>query len=195
MSIEGIIQRIKKDAESEAEKIRQKYASEINELEQEFESHRNQVLSDAKDDAAKIQEKARVQAIERAKRMLSQKLLKRRLEMLDDVYLHVKVRLKNLPDEEYRKLFAMILAGFGETSGNISVAADKDVLNNEFIDIACNILKKEKSLESKFSLSNKDSHWSGFILDCGAVRYTATLDSLLENIRELTGEKVIEMLF
>lgn len=191
MSVEGIISRIKQDALAEAERIKQKYLEQIRQIEQEFEGHRQEVLAQAEQRARRERETAHQRAIDRARSELSKKLLAHKRELLDKFYARVREKIENMPPEEYRRFFARVLASLGERDGEISVGADSDVLDEEFLSEAERIIGEKCS----FNLKKTEQNFRGFVLTKGKIRYDATLESVLEFLREKTEEKVIKELF
>ncbi len=192
MGIDGIIDRIRRDAAAEAEAIKQRYLSEVERLEREFEEKSRAALEDGRRRAENEKARAKARAIEHAKLVLSQKVLAKKLELLEKIYSAVKERIENLPHKEYKKLFATVLAKLGERRGKIVVAADADVLDEEFVRLAVEKLGEGCEFELE---RTSDEDFRGFILVRDKIRYNVTLDALLEDVRERTEEEVIKRLF
>jgi len=195
LSIEGIIQRIQKDAAAEAERIRQEFASQAAELDKVFQSEMDAALQKAEQKSATEREKAQHRAIEHAKLIQSQRLLAKKLDILNSLFASVREKIESLPDDEYRSLFANVLAKLGETDGTIIVAADAQILDSRFLQLAKDKIKLQSGKESNISLQSTNGNWRGFYLHRGKMRYNATLDALMVSLREKSEGLVIEKLF
>ena len=195
MSIEGIIQRIQKDAAAEAERIRQEFASQVAELDRAFQTQTDAALQKAEQEAAAERENAKRRAVEHEKLVQSQRLLAKKLDIINSLFISVREKIENLPDDEYRSLFADVLAKLGEPEGTIIVAADAEILDNRFLELATDRIKSQSGKEPNISLRSTTGNWRGFYLDRGKMRYNATLDALMASVREKTEEMIIERLF
>jgi len=195
LSIEGIIQRIQKDATAEAERIRQEYASQIAELDKVFQSETEAALQRAEQKFTAERENARRRAIEHEKLVQSQIFLAKKLDIINSLFVSVREKIENLPDAEYRILFADVLMKLGEADGTIIVAADAKILDNRFLELAKDRIKSQSGREPGFSLQSIKGNWRGFYLDRGKTRYNATLDALIATVREKAEGMIIEKLF
>ena len=195
MSIEGIIKRIQKDSAAEAERIKQQFSAQIAECRQKYESKREKAVKSATEQGDKERARAKQRAIDHQRLMASQKILSKKLELLDSVFELVRKRIESLPPDEYRHVMSRALQSIGENNGTVIVAADKEILNEKFIDIASNLITQSSGNECNFQLEWVDEKWRGFYLKCGKIRYNATIGALLATVREKTEENVITQLF
>lgn len=195
MSVNGIIERIQRDAIAEAEKIKQKKLEEIQQLEREFRAKREEIIDDSEKRAEIERKKSYQRAIDHEHSVQSQKLLSHKQKLINEFYDIVRNHIENLSSDEYREYFAGLLAKLGENEGKIFVNADSDVLNEEFLKIAAGLIKQNSGNEPNFTIGKSEKNFRGFILDCGKIRYDTTLDAVLSIIREKTEEKVIGELF
>lgn len=195
MSIDGIVSRIERDALAEAERIKQEYISQISELEHKFETERRKKLAAAQELAQNERKKAHQRALAHSQRIIAQRILAQKMKILDELYSATREHITNLPPDEYRELFAKIISKFRRTEGSIIVAEDRNVLNEEFISLAEQKTSAEIGNDCKFSLVTVDEHWRGCYLECGKIRYNATIDAIMQSIREKTEAIAIKHLF
>lgn len=195
MSIEGIIQRIDKDAAAEAERIKQEYSAEIAELERKFSGERNNTLADAEKHAKIEREKAHKRAVDHAKLMMSQEILRKKMEILQRLFDEVERHIKNFPPDEYRKFFVKIFVELGQSEGEIVVAADKNILNEEFFNLASKKIEEKLGVKPNLSIKFVDEGWSGFYIQQHKVRYNATLDAVMQSLHEKMEGQVAKALF
>ncbi|MCD6417292.1 V-type ATP synthase subunit E [bacterium] len=195
MSIEGIIQRIEKDASAEAERIRREYAAKISDIEKKFNSERERAISDAKNRAKRERQKAHQRAIDHAKLMLSQKILSKKMEIFKKLFDEIEQFLKNLPEDEYREFFANVLLKLGQNRGTIVVAADRDILNDEFLKLVNDKITESTGEKPDFTLKTENGNWKGFYLIQEKVRYNATLEAVMQSVREEMENDIMKELF
>ena len=195
MSINGIVQRIEKDAAAEAELIKQEYSAQIAELEHKFSGERKNILADAEKRAKIERGKAHKRAVDHAKLMMSQKILRKKMEILQRLFDEVEQHIKNLPPDEYRAFFAKILVELGQSEGEIIVAADKNVLDEKFLRIAMGKIEEKLGVKPNLSIKFVDEDWNGFLIQQQKVRYNDTLDAVMQSLRENIEEKVAKTLF
>lgn len=195
LGIDGIIERIKKDALAEAERIRQEYSSEIDKLESAFEQERAKAFEEAQILAANERETSCKRSIDKARSMISQRILTLKRELLDKLYRELREYVECLPKKSYCEIFINALRKLGETEGTIIVAADKDILDDDFIRLASERIENDFGKKCNFAIRKVDGSWRGFILEKEKIRYNVTLDAILSTAREKTEEKIIQRLF
>ncbi len=195
MSIEGIITRIKQDAEASAEHIMKSYKDRAEKIRQDFKDFRKREMK-KNSEAVKIErDKSEERTINHARSVANQRILKAKQEMLSQLYVKVHNYIENLSDDKYADLFANLLAEVPLESGNILLSLDSDVLEEKFLNKAEDLISKEKGEKPKYILKKVDGDFRGFYLGSGKVRYDLTLDSVLMDLRDKTEPIVIKMLF
>ncbi len=195
MSIEGIISRIKQDAEASAEHIMKSYRDQAEEIRQDFEDLRKRELK-KNSEAVKIErDKSEERTINHARSIANQRILKAKQEMLSQLYVQVRNYIENLSDNKYGDLFANLLAEIGLEGGNILLSLDSDILGEKFLKKAEDLISKEKGKKPKYKLKKVDGDFRGIYLESGKVRYDLTLDSVLMDLRDKTVPIVIKILF
>ena len=111
MSIEGIITRIKLDAEASAEHIIKSYRDRAEKIRQDFKDFRKRELK-KNSEAVKIErDKSEERTINHARSVANQRILKAKQEMLSQLYVKVRNYIENLSDDKYANLFANLLEG------------------------------------------------------------------------------------
>ncbi len=194
MSIDGIIQRIERDALAEAEKIKQKYLTQVAELEREFQRERDEIIEEARKRAESERKKAMERAIDHARLNASQMILKRKTEILSELYASVQRHIENMHEEDYREFFARLVLRLNEPSAKIIVAADRDVLGESFLKLLREMAERSKR-DIRYTIEVIDAPWRGVYVDCGKVQYNLTIDAIMQSARERTENFVISRLF
>jgi len=195
MSIEGIITRIKQDAEASAEHIIKSYRDRAEKIRQDFKDFRKRELKKNSEAVRIERDRSKERTINHARSVANQRILRAKQEMLSQLYVKVRDYIENLSDVKYANLFANLLAEIGLESGNILLSLDSDVLGEKFLKKAEDLISKEKGEKPKYKLKKVDGDFRGFYLESGKVRYDLTLDSVLADLREKTEPIVIKMLF
>ena len=195
MSIEGIITRIKLDAEASAEHIIKSYRDRAEKIRQDFKDFRKRELK-KNSEAVKIErDKSEERTINHARSVANQRILKAKQEMLSQLYVKVRNYIENLSDDKYANLFTNLLAEIPLESGNILLSIDSGILGEKFLKKAEDLISKEKGEKPRYKLKKVDGDFRGFYLESGKVRYDLTLDSVLMDLRDKTKPIVIKMLF
>ncbi len=195
MSIDGIIQRIEKDAAAETERIKQEYSAKIAELAHKFSDERKDALADAEKRAKIEREKAHKRAVDHAKLVMSQNILRKKMEILQKLFDEVEQHIKNLPPDRYRAYFVKILVELEQSEGEIVVAADKNVLDENFLHLASGKIEEKLGVKPNLSIKFVDEGWNGFYIQQHKVRYNVTLDAIMQSLREKMEGKVAKALF
>ncbi len=195
MSVNGIIERIQRDAVAEAEKIKQQYLTQVNELEKQFDDVRKEKLENTRERAETERKKSCRRTIDHQRSIESRRLLAHKHKLLDKFYTEVLKHIENLPPDEYRLFFAEFLAKLDENEGKILISNDANVLDDDFRKAAATIVKEKTDKDTDFIIEKIEGNFRGFILNCGKVRYDVKMKTVMELIREQTEEMVIGDLF
>ncbi len=192
MSMEGIIDRIKKDAASQAEKIRRQYADTVKKAEHDFEHDRSEAL-DAATARAKIERKREHdRTLEHAKSLESRRLLAHKHRVIDNFYSSVRAELEALSPDATRKLFARLLANVELSNGYIIAAKDAELFDATFFKQAADAASPRKL---DFSVRVTEGSFRGFFVESGKIRFDLTFDAIMELLRDKTQEMIIAELF
>ena len=195
MSIEGIISKIKQDAEATAQQILEKYRQQAKKLLDEFEAYKAQKLAEAEEKAKVELERTKQRQIDHARSVAAKKILAKKRELLDKLYQLVRKKIEELPKNKYKKLFAELIAKLGVESGKILVSADEKVFDEDFADMVAKAVSEAGSGNAKFEVERIEGNFRGLYLDCGKVRYDLTVDAIMESLRERTESTVVKKLF
>jgi len=195
LSIEGIISKIKQDAEATAQQILEKYRQQAKKLLDEFEAYKAQKLAEAEEKAKVELERTKQRQIDHAKSVAAKKILAKKRELLDRLYQLVRKKIEELPKNKYKKLFAELIAKLGVESGKILVSADEKVFDKDFADMVAKAVSEASSENAKFEVERIEGNFRGLYLDCGKVRYDLTVDAIMESLRERTESTVVKKLF
>ena len=153
MSIENILERIKEEAVSAAGEI-------LSKAEEEAERIRGSYESEGDELKLKLEQRAGGKAAEEKRRLivneeleLRKQLLRKKREILDELYREAKGELEGLGEEEYLDLVKeMILRGAISGDEEIVVAKDQaNLFSGDFLDA----LNKENKLGKGFKLAKE----------------------------------------
>lgn len=194
MSIENILERIKEEAVSAAGEI-------LSKAEEEAERIRGSYESEGDELKLKLEQRAGGKAAEEKRRLivneeleLRKQLLRKKREILDELYREAKGELEGLGEEEYLDLVKeMILRGAISGDEEIVVAKDQaNLFGGDFLDA----LNKENKLGKGFKLAKEpgDFTW-GVVLREKQRVVDLTLGVLVEQLRERIESEIAPMLF
>jgi V/A-type H+-transporting ATPase subunit E len=194
MSIENILERIREEAGSAAGEL-------VARAEEEAERIRGSYEAEGADLKVKLEQRAEKKAVEEKRRLivneqleLRKQLLRKKREILDELYERAKGEMERLGEEDYLDLMKeMILRG--AISGNEEIVVAKQQRNlygDDFLDA----LNRENKLGKGFKLAKDsgDFPW-GVILREGARIVDLTLGVLVEQLRERIESEIAPMLF
>jgi V/A-type H+-transporting ATPase subunit E len=194
MSIENILERIREEAGSAAGEL-------VARAEEEAERIRGSYEAEGADLKVKLEQRAEKKAVEEKRRLivneqleLRKQLLRKKREILDELYERAKGEMERLGEEDYLDLMKeMILRG--AISGNEEIVVAKQQRNlygDDFLDA----LNRENKLGKGFKLAKDsgDFPW-GVVLREGARIVDLTLGVLVEQLRERIESEIAPMLF
>ena len=194
MSIENILERIKEEAGSAAGEI-------LTEAEEEAERIRSSYEAEGDELKLKLEQRAGDRAAEEKRRLivneeleLRKQLLRRKREILDELYREAKAELEGLGEEDYLDLVkGMILRG--AISGNEEIIVPKEQ-TNLFGEAFLDDLNGENKLGKGFKLAKEpgDFTW-GVVLRERKRIVDLTLGVLVEQLRERIEPEIAPMLF
>jgi V/A-type H+-transporting ATPase subunit E len=197
MPVKAIIEKIRSDAEKEAEEILESYRKKVTDIEVQKSREIEKIRSDA-------EEKGKHQAEESVRRMLSssqmgsrQNLLDLKQKLIDEAFREAYDRIKQLKVQEYVQFLSTLLEQVAVTGDEEVVAAKSDAkkISSSLIGSVNRRLKKSGKL-GKITLSKEiiDSD-GGFILRRERKEINATLSVLFGNAREELESEVASILF
>jgi V/A-type H+-transporting ATPase subunit E len=197
MPVKAIIEKIRADAEKEAEEILESYRKKVADIEVRKSREIDIIRSDA-------EKKGKNQAEESVRRMLSstqmesrQSLLELKQKLIDEAFREAYDQVKNLKPQEYVRFLGSLLEQVAVTGDEEVVVAKSDAkrLSASLIESVNRNLKKSGK-QGKISLAREaiDSD-GGFVLRRGRKEINATLSVLFGNAREELESEVAGILF
>ncbi len=184
METEKVTEKILADAKAEAQKIKsaakEKEAAEQKKLDEQ--------LADFKKQTKALAEKAAKDEIAHtlaATRMvLAKQLLAEKRKILDEVFQQAHQQLKNLPDDQFRKLITKLMLESVETGEEeVIVGENEHRIDQQLINKVNEQISAGKKTDLKLSSEKQDIE-GGFILRRGKIKTNVTLDVLLNNARK-----------
>jgi V/A-type H+-transporting ATPase subunit E len=181
-NLENLTQRIIEDAKKEAEEIKkeadEKSKNIIESKVSLAQNEANKVLDKSKQEAVLIKERA----ISAAKLKSRDEELKAKQDILDRVFEMAKLELKNLDDDRYEKLLTEAIKETKEGS-NVTIMLPEGKKN------LASKLNRDISVEIDNTLDG------GFIIKEDNVYYNFTFDSMINGIREELETEIASILF
>jgi len=197
MPLEKILEKIIQDSEQEIRKIldeaKSRAAQIVEEGKREAEKIIQELTREGEDNARKAGERiVTLASLESRKRILGEKQ-----RILEELYLEVENRVRNLNGRDYRELVKRIMLESCQTGEELVVVGEKDRrrIGQELIrSVNTELEKAGKKGNLKLS-SEAASIPDGFILKSGKVEINNSWESILRSLREKTEDEVIRLLF
>jgi len=195
MEAQQVIEKILADAKAEAEKIKkdaqQQQADEQQKLAEQLDEYNKQTKVLAEKRAA--DEKLHILAA--ARMDIAKHLLAEKRKILDDVFEQARGQLKELPDDDYRKLMTKLMLEALE-SGDEEVIVDKNEtrIDDEFI----RGINQQLGPNSKGRLKlcgERQNLGAGFILKRGKIKNNVSVEVLLNQARKELEIELAKELF
>ncbi len=197
MSLEKILERIEREAQSEVDKIKSRTTATADEIlkkaQAEAEALKVQALEDAKSNAEQRKERL----ISTANLDLRKALLAEKQSTLDAAFREAVESMLNIDDSEYRKIMQdMILANVQTGEEEVILSErDKAGLGEELLaEVNQQLIKSGK--EGKLTLSQDTYNmFGGFVLRRGKIELNSTFETLFKSSREELESDVSRILF
>lgn len=185
MALDDILQKIKKETEKKIEEIKEKNQQEIKKIEEryqkEIQKRKEQILDLAQKEGKKRIESRRIQLVLETKNLL----LKKKGEILDEIYKEILEKLSKLNDQDYFKLIFNLIKNCSR-EGEIISAKDREKITQKAI-----LESGRKYILAKKSLPIK----GGFIFSTPHLEIDYSFENLIKIIREKTEIEVAKILF
>ena len=195
MDAQQVTEKILADAKAEAEKIK-KQADEKQAAEQE---KLNDQLKEYKKQTDLLAQKAaqdkKSHLLAEARMDIAKQFLAEKRKILDEVFEQARQQLRNLPDEQYRKLMTKLMLETVET-GDEQVIVDKNEkrIDQNFI----TSVNQQLAAENKGSLKLADERQNlgaGFILKRGKIKRNVSIEVLLAQAQKELEIDLAKQLF
>ncbi len=194
MSLEKIKEYILKDAQEEANKIKEEYENKSHQLLIEEEKKINLFLKENLDKIVREKEENKERMIFNLKSELNTKILQEKNLLLKSLFDLVLQHIANLEEKVYFQFFEETLKKTYSKEFNEIVLNERDKkrIKQNFID---NILKKEK-IEGTLKISDQTAEISGgFILRGKKIMLDMSIDNTIFKLKEELEADVAKILF
>lgn len=185
MALEDIIKKIKKETEEKIKEIKERSKKEIEKIEEEYkkeiEKKKKEILDLAKENEEKRIESCRIQLSMETKNLL----LKKKNEILDEVYNKVLEKLSSLNENDYLKLILNLLKDCPENGEIIPAKGKEKIIQKAILESRKKIRLSHQSLPIK----------GGFIFTSEDLEIDNSFENLIKIIREKTEIEVAKILF
>ena len=197
MSLEKILERIEREAQSEADHTKSRAAAAMDEIlktaQAEAEVLKAQALEKAESDAE--QRKERI--ISTANLDLRKALLAERQDAIDTAFREAVESLLNMDDTEYRKIMRDMILASVQTGEEEVIFSDRDWadLGDEFLaEVNQQLLASGKVGKQTLSQDTYNM-FGGFVLRRGKIELNSTFETLFKSSREELESDVSKILF
>ncbi len=197
MSLEKILERIERDAQNEAEKIKNRATASANELLKKAEAEAEALKSQASEKAKGDAEQRKQRIIATARLDLRKALLAEKQNAIDAAFKEAVESLVNRNNADYRRtLKAMILPHVQAGNEEIILSErDKARLGKGFLkELNSELAKGGKKGNLRIS-QDKYNMLGGFILRRGKIELNSSFESLFKSSRDELESEVSKILF
>jgi V/A-type H+-transporting ATPase subunit E len=190
-----VIEKILADAETEAEKIKEK----AQEKEAADQAKLNEQIRGFKKQTALIAQKTakdeKAHLLAAARMDIAKQLLAEKRKILDEVFEQARGQIENLTDEQYRRLMTKLMLEAVET-GDEEVVVDKNEkrIDQKFIQSINQQLAPSRKGNLKLS-EDRTNLGRGFILKRGKIKNNVSIEVLLTQAREELEIELAKELF
>jgi V/A-type H+-transporting ATPase subunit E len=195
MNAEQVVNKILSEAKAKAEKI-------VNEAKRRADEMIEETKAELTEYDKQSQQLAQDAARDKRERMLAgarmanaKQLLAARVNILDSVFTEAKEQVRAMPDDQYLDLMKNLLKNAVETGDEeMIIGRDENRLNQDFLKQVNRELGP--GFQGNLRLSESRGEFSGgFILSRGRIRVNATIDVLVDQVRQTLEPELIEDLF
>jgi V/A-type H+-transporting ATPase subunit E len=195
MEAKQVIEKILSDANAEAKKIakqaKEKAAADQAQLDEQLDKYKKQTETLAK--KAGEDEKSHILAA--ARMDIAKQLLAEKRKILDEVFEQARKQLKELPDEQYRKLCAKLILEAVETGDEeVVIDTNEKRIDQEFIKKVNRELGPGYKGNLRLS-DEKQELGAGFILRRDKIKTNVSINVLLEQARKELEIELAKELF
>jgi len=183
MNAEPVLEKILSDARAEAEKIKNaaevKRSEEQSQIDEQLREYRKQTDTLAQ----KAGEEKKAHLLAAARMDIAKQLLAEKRKILDEVFDKAREQLKNLPDEQYRKLMTKLMLEAVETGDEeVIIDSTEKRIDQNFIRNINQQLAPGRKGNLKLS-GDRANIGGGFILKRGKIKNDVSVKVLLARAR------------
>ena len=195
MEAKEVVDKILADANAEAQEIKDRGRGELNDQQAELGRQLDEYSKQTDSLAEKAAEDKKSHLLAAARMTIAKEFLSEKRAILDKVFDTAGSQLRNLPEQQYRKLMTKLLLGAVET-GDEEVIVDNNEsrIDQEFI----NQINEKLGPGNKGNLTlseERGNFGAGFILKRGKIKNNVSLGVLLAQARKELEIKLSKKLF
>jgi len=196
MSLENILSELKKTNQSAVAQLLDEAKDKVASILADAEVQREKQISIIQKDAEQKSSRIREQIVTQAELEAAKEILKKKQELVAQVFESLKQHIMELPQEQYCDFWREYLLNAVETGDEAVVAGRKEkYLDANFI-AGCNEELKHGSLPGKLKLNDNPGNFDyGFVLHSGSIEVNCTLEALMRSWRDEFGDEVARELF
>ena len=193
MSAEKVIEKILADAGVQAEKNKSEADDKVGQLTDQTTAQ----LADFDKETAQLEQKAFEEAKSRilatARMDVAKQNLQTRKNLVDEIFVKAADKIKNMSDTDYVRLVEKLLVASVETGNEqIVIGKNDNRIDAGFLEVVNRKLGDRGHLTIADDRSDIDA---GFVLRRGKVRTNASLEVLLEQVKEELETEIAKELF
>jgi V/A-type H+-transporting ATPase subunit E len=197
MSLEKILERIERDAQGEAEKIKNRATASANEVLKKAEAEAEALKSQASEKAKGDAEQRKQRIIATARLDLRKALLAEKQNAIDAAFKEAVESLVNRDDAEYRGVLKAMILPHVQTGEEEIILSERDKarLGEDFLKEVNGALA-EGGKKANLSISQDTYNMvGGFILRRGKIELNSSFESLFKSSRDELESEVSKILF
>ncbi|MCK4914195.1 MAG: V-type ATP synthase subunit E [Planctomycetes bacterium] len=195
MGTEQVVEKILSDASKQAAEIKSQAAEKISAAQAELAGQISDYEKQTERLAEKNAEDEKSHILAAARMENAREFLVEKCRILDDVFEKSAENLKNLPDAEYKKLFADLMLAAVETGDEeVVVGKDETRIDESFVREVSGKLAHGYKNELHLSLQ-REKLSAGFILKRGKIKNNVSLEVLLVQARKELEIELAKELF
>lgn len=195
MNAEQVVNKILSEAKAKAEKIVNEAKRRADEMIEETKAEQTEYDKQSQQLAQDAARDKRERMLAGARMANAKQLLAARVNILDSVFTEAKEQVRAMPDDQYLDLMKNLLKNAVETGDEeMIIGRDENRLNQDFLKQVNRELGP--GFQGNLRLSESRGEFSGgFILSRGRIRVNATIDVLVDQVRQTLEPELIEDLF
>ncbi|NLW00013.1 MAG: hypothetical protein GX041_02310 [Clostridiales bacterium] len=195
--IEKIKQRILEDAQKEADEIIKAAQDKAQGLKENKEAEAGRLKKQLTKENLEAAREHKKRILTVAQLEMRKKVLAAKQEMMDAVFSGTIDRIKNMPDDEYRKVIASALL-------NLPIEGDEEVvfsvydehrLDQKFLDQVNELLSKQGRKGCLRLAPDRGQFRAGFILRTGGIEINNSFEAVIKTLRDEMEPQVADILF
>ncbi len=197
MSLEKILERIEREAQSEADHIKSRAAAATDEILKTAQAEAEVLKAQALEKAGSDAEQRKERIISTANLDLRKALLAERQDAIDTAFREAVESLLNMDDAEYQKIMRDMILASVQTGEEEVIFSERDRadLGDEFLaEVNQQLLESGKT--GKLTLyQDTYNMFGGFVLRRGKIELNSTFETLFKSSREELESDVSKILF